>query len=110
MSKVIPCTRLEYNVSGVCYVILSTPDDVADWVGSISPTLKFVVKDCDPATGEPDSNEGYVVISRGMVVGELVDHFFQHMGLQFESIHRQIISMFIKKTQKNKIGGECTIV
>ena len=43
-------------------------------------------------------------------MGELVDHFFQHMGLQFESIHRQIISMFIKKTQKNKIGGECTIV
>lgn len=58
VSKVIPCTRLEYNVSGVCYAILSTPDDVADWVGSISPTLKFVVKDCDPATGEPDSNEG----------------------------------------------------
>ena len=43
-------------------------------------------------------------------MGELVDHFFQHMGLQLESIHRQIIGMFIKKTQKIQIGGECTIV
>ena len=32
---------------------------MTDWVGSFSPTLKFVVKDCDPATGEPDSDEGY---------------------------------------------------
>ena len=41
------------------YVILATPPDMTDWVGSFSPTLKFVVKDCDPATGEPDSDEGY---------------------------------------------------
>jgi coatomer protein complex subunit gamma len=56
--KVLPCPRLEYNVSGVCYVIVSCPDDVAEWVGTISPTLKFIVKDCDPNTGEPDSNDG----------------------------------------------------
>lgn len=56
--KVLPCARLEYNVSGVCYVIVSCPDDVAEWVGTISPTLKFIVKDCDPNTGEPDSNDG----------------------------------------------------
>ena len=59
--KEIPCARLEYNISGVCYVIVSTPEDVAEWVGTISPTLKFVVKDCDPTTGEPDSNEGYIL-------------------------------------------------
>ena len=41
------------------YVILATPPDMSDWVGTFSPTLKFVVKDCDPATGEPDSDEGY---------------------------------------------------
>jgi coatomer protein complex subunit gamma len=56
--KVLPCARLEYNVSGVVYVIVATPEDVTDWVATLSPTLKFVVKDCDPATGEPDSNEG----------------------------------------------------
>jgi len=26
---------------------------------SFSCTLKFIVKDCDPATGEPDDDEGY---------------------------------------------------
>jgi coatomer protein complex subunit gamma len=28
-------------------------------VTSIPTTLKFLVKDCDPVTGEPDSDEGY---------------------------------------------------
>ena len=59
VSHVIPCTKLEFNVSGVCYVIISTPDDMSDWIGTLSPTMKFIVKDCDPSTGEPDSDEGY---------------------------------------------------
>jgi coatomer protein complex subunit gamma len=59
VSNNIPCPRLEFNVSGVCYVILSTPEDMSDWTGTISPTMKFVVKDCDPSTGEPDCDEGY---------------------------------------------------
>ena len=60
IERILPCPRLEYNVSGVIYVILATPPDMSDWVGTMSPTLKFVVKDCDPATGEPDSDEGIV--------------------------------------------------
>lgn len=28
-------------------------------VASFGATLKFMVKDCDPATGQPDSDEGY---------------------------------------------------
>jgi len=27
--------------------------------GTFNATLKFLVKDCDPATGLPDSDEGY---------------------------------------------------
>ena len=27
--------------------------------GTLSATLKFTVRDCDPATGEPDTDEGY---------------------------------------------------
>lgn len=60
LEKVLSCSRLEYNVSGVCYAILATPEDMGDWVGTISPTLKFTIKDCDPNTGEPDSDEGYL--------------------------------------------------
>ena len=59
LDQILPCPRLEYNVSGTIYVVLATPPDMSDWVGTISPTLKFVVKDCDPETGEPDSDEGY---------------------------------------------------
>ena len=52
LETILTCPRLEFNVSGVIYVILTTPSDLSDWVGSMSPTLKFVVKDCDPATGK----------------------------------------------------------
>ncbi len=49
---------MEYNVPGTFYCLLSTPPDLGDWAGTVSPTLKFVVKDCDPTTGEPDTDEG----------------------------------------------------
>jgi hypothetical protein len=32
---------------------------VSECVATIPATLKFTVKDCDPTTGEPDSEEGY---------------------------------------------------
>jgi len=51
--------RLEYNVPGTVYIILATPEDLSEWAGTISATLKFIVKDCDPTTGEPDTDEGY---------------------------------------------------
>jgi len=52
--------RLEYNVTGTFYVILKTPaEDMSEYAATLSATLKFVVKDCDPTTGEPDSDEGY---------------------------------------------------
>ena len=59
VERTLPCPRLEYNVPGTVYVVLATPPDMTDWVGTMSPTLKFIVKDCDPNTGEPDSDEGY---------------------------------------------------
>ena len=59
VERILPCPKLEYNVPGTVYVVLATPPDMTDWVGTMSPTLKFIVKDCDPNTGEPDSDEGY---------------------------------------------------
>merc|ERR1712058_173228 len=35
------------------------PEDVSECTASLPANLKFTVKDCDPATGEPDSDEGY---------------------------------------------------
>lgn len=54
----LPCERLEYNVSGTSYIVLATSEDLGEWANTISPTLKFIVKDCDPTTGEPDCDEG----------------------------------------------------
>jgi len=55
----IPCPKLEYSVPGVCYVSLEIPESILSCTGACSTTLKFTVKDCDPTTGEPDSDRGY---------------------------------------------------
>lgn len=56
---VIPCPRLPYSEVGSTYVIVEYPEDKQLTVGTFCATLKFLVKDCDPNTGEPDSDEGY---------------------------------------------------
>eukprot|EP00090_Calanus_glacialis_P024290 TRINITY_DN3771_c0_g1_i1.p1 TRINITY_DN3771_c0_g1~~TRINITY_DN3771_c0_g1_i1.p1 ORF type:complete len:881 (-),score=314.94 TRINITY_DN3771_c0_g1_i1:145-2787(-) len=50
---------LQYNVGGTIYCVVSTPEDLGECVTTIAANLKFTVKDCDPNTGEPDSDEGY---------------------------------------------------
>jgi coatomer protein complex subunit gamma len=44
--------------------------------GSVGTTLRFVVKDCDPTTGLPDSEEGYqddyIVEDVDIVLGDFV--------------------------------------
>ncbi|KAF0308268.1 Coatomer subunit gamma-2 [Amphibalanus amphitrite] len=55
----LPCARLEYNVTNTCYTLIKLPDDLMATVGSCGATLRYVVKDCDPATGLPDTDEGY---------------------------------------------------
>ncbi|XP_044734358.1 coatomer subunit gamma isoform X1 [Chrysoperla carnea] len=57
--KEIPCEKLPYNETGSVFIILRYPDSIKLSVGTFGATLKFVVKDCDPTTGIPDSDEGY---------------------------------------------------
>lgn len=56
---IIPCEKLTYNELGSTYVIVEFPPNVNTSAGTFGATLKFIVKDCDPNTGEPDSDEGY---------------------------------------------------
>lgn len=56
--KEIPCQKLPYNETGTAYVILQYPEDLSNSVGTFGAVLNFVVKDCDPATGLPDTDEG----------------------------------------------------
>lgn len=54
-----PCPKLAYNQPGVAYTLARIPDDPTQVTGSFSCKMKFIVKDCDPNTGEPDNDEGY---------------------------------------------------
>ncbi|KAJ3417379.1 Coatomer subunit gamma-2 [Chytridiales sp. JEL 0842] len=53
----IPLDQLKYDVPGVVYVVYEKPPTIAP-SANFSCTLKFIVKECDPSTGEPDE-EGY---------------------------------------------------
>ncbi|XP_021357768.1 coatomer subunit gamma-2-like [Mizuhopecten yessoensis] len=56
--KCVPCASLPYNKPGTTYTLVHLPEDPTLVTGTFSCTLKFIVKDCDPNTGEPD-DEGY---------------------------------------------------
>lgn len=56
--KEVACPKLPYNETGAAYVVLLFPDDLGSTVASFGAILQFTVKDCDPTTGLPDSNDG----------------------------------------------------
>ncbi|XP_059169133.1 coatomer subunit gamma-2-like [Physella acuta] len=56
--KYINCPSLPYNKPGTTYTLVRLPTEPTQVTGTFSCTLKFLVKDCDPQTGEPDE-EGY---------------------------------------------------
>lgn len=56
--KCIPCPSLPYDTPGITYTLVRMPEDNTLVTGTFSCTLKFIVKDCDPNTGEAD-DEGY---------------------------------------------------
>ena len=43
---------------GTTYTLVKLPDDASSVTSTFTCTLKFLVKDCDPNTGEADE-EGY---------------------------------------------------
>ncbi|XP_043934356.1 coatomer subunit gamma-1 [Protopterus annectens] len=55
----VPARSLSYNQPGICYTLVSLPEeDPTAVAGTFSCTMKFLVKDCDPNTGETDE-DGY---------------------------------------------------
>ncbi|XP_054713331.1 coatomer subunit gamma-2-like isoform X2 [Uloborus diversus] len=54
-----PCSKLQYSVPGTTYACITLPSDPLIVVGTFGNTLKYLVKDCDPNSGEPDDDEGY---------------------------------------------------
>ena len=58
--RTVSLASLPFGKPGIAYTCVRIPDDPQAITGSLSCTLRFVVKDCDPATGLPDDpEEGY---------------------------------------------------
>ena len=67
----VPIPSLPYDKPGTTYTLvrMNDPNSVT---GTFLNTLKFVVKDCDPNTGEPDDDVGYedeYVVSTILIIG-----------------------------------------
>lgn len=59
IKSILPCQKLVYNQPGSVFVVIEFPCACLDSLGTFGATLEFVVRDCDPNTGEPDPGEGY---------------------------------------------------
>lgn len=55
----VPCQQLPYDKQGSIFCLLEFPKTPLDTLASFGAMLEFVVRDCDPTTGLPDSGEGY---------------------------------------------------
>ena len=55
----IACPVIKCNDTGTTYTLVKLPDDSSTVAGTLACTMKYTVKDCDPATGQPDDEEGY---------------------------------------------------
>ncbi|CAH1404315.1 unnamed protein product [Nezara viridula] len=55
----VPCQRLACSETSPTYIALQFPDAPNLTVTNFAATLRFVVKDCDPMTGIPNSDDGY---------------------------------------------------
>jgi len=56
--RYVPASKLTCDVTTPTYTLVHMPEDPLTVTGTFSCTLKFLVKDCDPNTGEPD-DDGY---------------------------------------------------
>jgi coatomer protein complex subunit gamma len=54
----VPIPHLPFNQPKTTYTLVQL-DDSGIVSGTFLNTLKFIVKDCDPNTGEPDTDQGY---------------------------------------------------
>ncbi|CAO3587908.1 unnamed protein product [Absidia cylindrospora] len=100
----IPATKLEYNVPGYIYVAFEQedPEDLA--VGTFSNTLKFVVKDCDPTTGEPDPegyDDEYQVEDVEMLISDYIrPNYTSQFTQEWDALENELIETFALDKEK----------
>ena len=52
------CPVIKRNGIRSTYELVKLPDDSLAVTGTLTCTMKYIVKDCDPATGVPEEEEG----------------------------------------------------
>lgn len=55
----IPLEKLPFGIQSTTYVLLKIPSTANAVTGTFGASLKFKVRDVDPATGEFESDESY---------------------------------------------------
>ena len=58
IERIVPIKSLPFSQPATAYILLRMPDD-GMVAATFNATLKFKVRDVDPTTGEPESNEHY---------------------------------------------------
>lgn len=88
--KCIPCAKLSYDTPGTTYTLVRLPEDPTSVTGTFSCTLKFLVKDCDPNTGEADEegyDDEYVLEDVEVAVGDHVQKVMKpNFGASWEEV------------------------
>lgn len=59
IKSIVPCEQLHFDKQGSVFIVLEFPSGTLDSLGTFDGTLEFVVKDCDPTTGQADPGDGY---------------------------------------------------
>lgn len=55
----VPCHRLACSETSPTYISLQIPENPSLTVTNFGATLRFIVKDCDPVSGIPNTDDGY---------------------------------------------------
>lgn len=88
--KYIPCASLPYDTPGTTYTLVRLPEDPTMVTGTFSCTLKFIVKDCDPNTGEAEDegyDDEYVLEDVEVAVGDHVQKVMKpNFGASWEEV------------------------
>jgi len=91
--KYIPAPSLPYDQPGTSYTLVGLPEDPTQATGTFSCTLKFVVKDCDPNTGEADEEgyeDEYVLEDMDITVADHVQKVVKaNFGVSWEELGEQ---------------------
>lgn len=106
IEKVLELASLPYSQLGTTYTLLRMPED-GGVTGTFNATLKFQVRDVDPTTGEPESDEHY---DDSYVVGFKIGYSFIRIYFQLEEVeisvadHVQALNKATFSTSWDQLG------